>query len=80
MGAIVAMGRSHGDTFSLHDLNLERDGNPLVMGILNVTPDSFSDGGRFNRPDTALQQARAMIEAEEQRVNDEYDPVYGYKL
>ena len=31
-----------------------------VMGILNVTPDSFSDGGRFNRPDAALARARQM--------------------
>lgn len=36
-------------------------GRPLVMGILNVTPDSFSDGGRFNRLETALAQARRMI-------------------
>ena len=34
-----------------------------VMGILNVTPDSFSDGGRFNRLDAALSHARAMVEA-----------------
>jgi dihydropteroate synthase len=34
---------------------------PLVMGILNVTPDSFSDGGRFFDPDTAVAHARAMI-------------------
>lgn len=32
-----------------------------VMGILNVTPDSFSDGGRFNRRDAALMQARRMV-------------------
>lgn len=32
-----------------------------VMGILNVTPDSFSDGGRFNRPDAALSRARQMV-------------------
>ncbi len=32
-----------------------------VMGILNVTPDSFSDGGKFNRPDVALQRARQMV-------------------
>jgi dihydropteroate synthase len=32
------------------------------MGILNVTPDSFSDGGQFNHIDTALQQAKKMIE------------------
>jgi len=36
---------------------------PLVMGILNVTPDSFSDGGRFNSVDKALTHARAMAEA-----------------
>ena len=34
---------------------------PNIMGILNVTPDSFSDGGQFNAPDAALAQARAMI-------------------
>ncbi len=33
---------------------------PRVMGILNVTPDSFSDGGLFLRPDAALMQARRM--------------------
>jgi len=32
-----------------------------VMGILNVTPDSFSDGGRFNRPDAAVLRARQMV-------------------
>ena len=34
---------------------------PRVMGILNVTPDSFSDGGRFNSLDAALKHAEAMI-------------------
>ncbi len=33
---------------------------PLVMGILNVTPDSFSDGGQFIDPQTALAHARRM--------------------
>ncbi len=33
------------------------------MGILNVTPDSFSDGGRFNRLDVALRHAAEMVEA-----------------
>jgi len=33
---------------------------PRLMGILNVTPDSFSDGGLFDAPDSALAQARAM--------------------
>ena len=35
---------------------------PAVMGILNVTPDSFSDGGRFDTRDAALRQAAAMAE------------------
>ena len=34
---------------------------PRVMGVLNVTPDSFSDGGRFADPDAALAQARRLI-------------------
>jgi dihydropteroate synthase len=36
---------------------------PQVMGILNVTPDSFSDGGRFTRRDAALRHAEAMLRA-----------------
>ncbi|WP_419814389.1 dihydropteroate synthase [Glacieibacterium sp.] len=36
---------------------------PGVMGILNLTPDSFSDGGRHADPDTAFAAARAMIDA-----------------
>jgi dihydropteroate synthase len=34
---------------------------PVVMGVLNVTPDSFSDGGRFADPVSALAQARRMV-------------------
>src|SRR6056297_117351 len=34
---------------------------PLIMGILNVTPDSFSDGGRFDRLDAAVAHARRMV-------------------
>lgn len=34
---------------------------PQIMGILNVTPDSFSDGGRFLDPAAALAQAQAMV-------------------
>jgi dihydropteroate synthase len=36
---------------------------PKVMGILNVTPDSFSDGGRFNELDVAMRQAESMANA-----------------
>jgi dihydropteroate synthase len=37
--------------------------HPAVMGVLNVTPDSFSDGGQFIAPEQALAQARRMIAA-----------------
>ncbi|HUT41459.1 MAG TPA: dihydropteroate synthase [Gammaproteobacteria bacterium] len=36
---------------------------PRVMGILNVTPDSFSDGGEFLAPDRAAEHAQEMVEA-----------------
>ncbi|SEC10006.1 dihydropteroate synthase [Pseudomonas anguilliseptica] len=36
---------------------------PQVMGILNVTPDSFSDGGRYGQCDAALRHAEAMLQA-----------------
>jgi len=42
-----------GRTLDLHE--------PKVMGVLNLTPDSFSDGGRYMNADTALVQTRAMI-------------------
>jgi dihydropteroate synthase len=37
-------------------------GRPLVMGVLNVTPDSFSDGGRFLEPAAAVAQARRLAD------------------
>lgn len=43
-----------------HKLNFAR---PLVMGVLNVTPDSFSDGGNFIDAEKAVSHARAMIAA-----------------
>lgn len=36
---------------------------PQIMGILNVTPDSFSDGGQFTHLDAALRQAEKLIQA-----------------
>src|SRR5690348_6810800 len=39
------------------ELSLDR---PLIMGILNVTPDSFSDGGRFFSRDAAIEHATRM--------------------
>src|SRR5690606_20006917 len=37
-------------------------GRPLIMGILNLTPDSFFDGGRHNRVDDALRKAEQLIQ------------------
>ena len=34
---------------------------PCVMGVVNVTPDSFSDGGAFLRPDAAATEAYGML-------------------
>jgi len=45
-----------------HGRALELDGGPIVMGVLNVTPDSFSDGGLFVDPDRAVSRALAIFE------------------
>ncbi len=47
-------------TCGQHALDLSE---PVVMGVLNVTPDSFSDGGELASPEAALRQARRMAEA-----------------
>ncbi len=44
-----------------HGRHLDIGDKALVMGILNVTPDSFSDGGLFNSPDRAIEQAQRMV-------------------
>jgi dihydropteroate synthase len=44
-------------------LDLSADARPLVMGILNATPDSFSDGGKYQLLDAALSHAEEMIAA-----------------
>ena len=44
----------------LRTRNLTRDQLPILMGILNVTPDSFSDGGQFNTVDLAVARGLAM--------------------
>lgn len=43
-------------------LNLLSENRPLVMGILNTTPDSFSDGGQFDSLSTAVDHVRQMID------------------
>ena len=35
--------------------------SPVIMGILNLTPDSFSDGGQFDSVQSAVQAATAMV-------------------
>lgn len=42
--------------------NFDVEHETYVMGILNVTPDSFSDGGKYNGMDKALEHARQMVE------------------
>lgn len=49
-------------TVTSRDKNLDLS-QPHIMGILNVTPDSFSDGGQFNVLDSALAHAKEMIAA-----------------
>lgn len=46
-------------TCGRHTLDLSA---PVVMGVLNVTPDSFSDGGRWHGPAAAIERALAMVE------------------
>lgn len=45
----------------IHDHTLDFGKETIVMGILNVTPDSFSDGGRFDAVDSALEHAKRMV-------------------
>ena len=42
--------------------NFDFENEAYIMGILNVTPDSFSDGGKFTSMDRALSQVEKMIE------------------
>ncbi|MER8574026.1 dihydropteroate synthase [Mesorhizobium sp. M1338] len=44
-----------------HGRHLDLGDKAVVVGILNVTPDSFSDGGLFDAPETALTQARRIM-------------------
>jgi dihydropteroate synthase len=53
----ASVAASPGDVLTL----LLAKARPLVMGVLNVTPDSFSDGGRFLDPEAATAQARRLV-------------------
>ena len=48
--------------WSLLTRNLPLGGRTLIMGVLNVTPDSFSDGGRYAAPNTALRHALELLD------------------
>src|SRR4029077_12288734 len=52
------------DSLTVHDFDragrIFPSGRTLVMGVLNVTPDSFSDGGRFAATGRALERAQAI--------------------
>jgi dihydropteroate synthase len=56
------MNRNH-PIWKLRDRELLTGERTLIMGVLNVTPDSFSDGGKYLEPDRAFARA---IELEEQ--------------
>jgi dihydropteroate synthase len=53
--AVLSAERAAWAGFALH--------RPLVMGVLNVTPDSFSDGGRWFGPERAITHGRGLLEA-----------------
>src|SRR6266478_10091544 len=68
--ALRVYGNPQAEHVMRRDLRLRRDAflgkigsRPLVMGILNVTPDSFSDGGRFRTAEAAIAHAQAMVAA-----------------
>ncbi|MFZ4765382.1 MAG: dihydropteroate synthase, partial [Roseimicrobium sp.] len=48
-------------TWRIHDTDYDLRTRGLVMGILNVTPDSFSDGGTFFNPSTAIAHGLRMV-------------------
>jgi len=47
----------------IRDRTFEWGKRTYIMGVLNVTPDSFSDGGEFNHPSAALEQAQRLVAA-----------------
>ncbi len=51
-----------GRAFRIGDRTYVRTGRPYIMGILNITPDSFADGGRYLEPEAALERAYRMVD------------------
>ena len=54
------MHRDRPEVWKLRTRSLDLSDRPLVMGILNVTPDSFSDGGKYDDAQRAIDRAFAM--------------------
>ena len=54
--------KSDGDYMIIGERNFEIGKRPYIMGILNVTPDSFSDGGSYNDMDRALKHTKQMMD------------------
>ena len=50
-------------TWQLRTRTLDTEDHTLIMGILNVTPDSFSDGGMWETPETAVKRGRSLAES-----------------
>src|SRR5271155_1596147 len=48
--------------WKLRDRSVDLSLSGLIMGVLNITPDSFSDGGRFLERETAFTHAQRMVE------------------
>ena len=46
---------------TIQGVRVDWPGRPLLMGIVNVTPDSFSDGGRFLKPDAAVAHGERLV-------------------
>jgi dihydropteroate synthase len=64
--ALEALARERGvlgELLAAHDAATRAPAAPVVMGVVNVTPDSFSDGGRFLEPGAAVERALALVEA-----------------
>lgn len=61
-GVLEKLNKNKPDTLSLGKTVLPLGERTLLMGILNITPDSFSDGGRFDQLEEALLQAHRMAE------------------
>ena len=51
------------ESISINNIKLNYSSSPLIMGILNVTPDSFSDGGKYFSPSAAADRAAVLEKA-----------------